>query len=364
MRRAVLIYRLGSMGDTIVALPALRLVQRAFPDAKRYVLTNFSVSSKAAVMAEVLEGTGLVHGYLEYPIGVRDPRELLRLRREIRRLRPEALVYMAAARGRLKAFRDAAFFRGCGIRRLVGVPYKRGIQEPIEDSEGRYEYEGARVLRCLRPLGEMSLDNPAAFDLHLSEAERAAARKALAPLLDRRPLLAASIGAKVDVKDWGDANWAALLERLGQALPGAALAMLGAPVERERSEALMRQWPGVGMNLCGRLTVRESAAVLEEARVVIGHDSGPMHLAAAVGTPCVAIFSSRNLPGEWFPYGPRHRVLYRPIECQGCKLEVCTERQKACINSITVDEVFAAVHEALETQGMGNRRDVSRMVEA
>src|SRR5436190_9988886 len=97
--RRVLIYRLGSLGDTVVALPALRLVARAFPDAERWALTNFSVSSKAAPMASVLEGTGLVHGYLKYPVGLRDAVGLLKLRRDIRRLRPDALVYLAEAHG-------------------------------------------------------------------------------------------------------------------------------------------------------------------------------------------------------------------------------------------------------------------------
>jgi ADP-heptose:LPS heptosyltransferase len=70
-----------------------------------------------------------------------------------------------------------------------------------------------------------------------------------------------------------------------------------------------------------------------------------MHLAAAVGTRCVAIFSSQNLPGEWFPYGTGHKVIYRDIECKGCRLVVCEARQKACIRSITVDEVLQAVLE-------------------
>jgi len=93
------------------------------------------------------------------------------------------------------------------------------------------------------------------------------------------------------------------------------------------------------VNLCGQVSVRESAALLAHARLYLGHDSGPMHLAAAVGTPCVAVFSSRNLPGEWFPYGTQHRMLYQAIWCQGCGLEVCIERNKACIRSITVDQV-------------------------
>src|SRR5437667_11523770 len=85
-RRRILIYRLGSLGDTVVALPALRLVARAFPDAERWALTNFSVSTKAAPMASVLEGTGLVHGYLEYPAGLRNAAGLSKLRRDIRGL--------------------------------------------------------------------------------------------------------------------------------------------------------------------------------------------------------------------------------------------------------------------------------------
>jgi len=95
--------------------------------------------------------------------------------------------------------------------------------------------------------------------------------------------------------------------------------------------------------------------VLTHARMYLGHDSGPMHLAAAVGTPCVAVFSSRSLPGEWFPYGDQHRVLYRSISCQGCRLEVCIERQKACIRSITVDEVECSVLELVKRLGVRSR---------
>jgi ADP-heptose:LPS heptosyltransferase len=121
------------------------------------------------------------------------------------------------------------------------------------------------------------------------------------------------------------------------------LVLLGADVERHRSQVLLDQWRGAGLNLCGRLSVRESAAVLSRARLFCGHDSGPLHLAAAVGTPCVAVFSSRNLPGVWFPYGSQHEVIYHRIDCEGCQREVCPDRNKECIRSITVDEVLAAL---------------------
>ncbi len=75
--RRVLVYRLGSLGDMLVALPALHLVARAFPEAERRMLTNVPVSAKAPAAAAILEGTGLVQGYMRYAVGTRSVRELL-----------------------------------------------------------------------------------------------------------------------------------------------------------------------------------------------------------------------------------------------------------------------------------------------
>jgi ADP-heptose:LPS heptosyltransferase len=68
-----------------------------------------------------------------------------------------------------------------------------------------------------------------------------------------------------------------------------------------------------------------------------------MHLAAAVGTPCVAIFSARNFPRQWFPRGNFNKIIYHGTDCAGCLLELCIEEKKKCILSITVDEVQSAV---------------------
>lgn len=340
--KSVLIYRLGSLGDTVVALPALHLIAKTFPDAERWVLTNFSTHSKAAPMAALLGGTGLVHGYIEYPAGLRNVSKLLALRRRLRALDADSLIYLAEPRGHLRTWRDAVFFRSSGIRKLIGMPYRRDQQHVRALGDGAFEYEGARLARCLAELGDACLDDAASFDLALTASEHQAGRAALAPIDDGRPLIAASIGAKLDVKDWGDVNWDALFESLGPKLPDWGLVMLGSADEQLRTSALLRRWPGPSLNLCGN-SVREMAAILSRCRIYVGHDSGPMHLSAAVGTPCVAVFSSRVLPGQWFPYGKDHRVLYQVMPCQGCGLEVCVERQKACIRSITVDAVQQAV---------------------
>ena len=104
---------------------------------------------------------------------------------------------------------------------------------------------------------------------------------------------------------------------------------------------------GPVVNLCGRLSPRESAAAMHRGKAFVGHDSGPMHLSASVGTPAVAIFAARNKPRVWFPYGSQHRVVYHRVDCWGCGLETCIAQGRKCLLSITVDEVLNAVREVL-----------------
>jgi len=349
--KRVLIYRLGSLGDTLVAMPALHLIARAFPEAERRMLTNFPVNVKAPPAAAVLENTGLVHGYFRYATGTRSPSELLSLWWQLVRWRPQVLVYLGGARGVESARRDASFFRLCGIQRLIGVPVTEVMQRNRwQDSEQALEPEGARLARNIFELGDARLDDPASWSLNLTSEERARAAEVLLPA-SGRPIIAVSVGTKVQSKDWGRENWRALLGRLAAFYPGYALILSGSPQESDASEFAADGWRqasgGCVINLCGVLTPRESAAAFARARLFIGHDSGPMHLAAAVQTPCVAIFAARNKPRVWFPYGRQHRVIYHRTDCWGCGLETCIVEQKKCITSITVDEVLAQIRSVL-----------------
>ena len=355
--RRVLIYRLGSLGDTVVALPALHLVARAFPTAERRMLTNVPVSSKAPAAAAILDGTGLVHGYLTYTVGTRTVRDLMSLWWQIVRWRPEVVVYLAAFRGHGSVVRDARFFALCGIRRRIGVPHTEAMQQNLwEEREQAFEPEARRLARNLAELGEARLDDPESWKLRLSEAEQARAREVMRPRAGM-PVIAVSVGTKVQSKDWGKENWRELLRETAARYSGYALALCGAAEEREASEFAAEGWrqgSGSGapaMNLCGRLTPRESAAVFAECGVFVGHDSGPMHLAAAVQTPCVAIFAARNKPRVWFPYGRQHRVIYHQVDCWGCGLETCVVEQKRCIRSITVAEVMTQLTAILGQAG-------------
>jgi heptosyltransferase-3 len=346
-KQRVLLYRIGSLGDTVVALPSLHLVARAFPDSERRLLTNFPIQVKAPPAAAILKDTGLIEGYFRYSIGMRHPKELLSLWWRLVRWRPDVLIYLTGPRGVKAARRDAIFFRLCGIRKMIGVPVTEEMQRnrvnPVDET---VEFEAERLARNISELGDARLSDPSSWNLHLTSTEHARASDVLRPA-DGHALIAVSVGTKVQANEWDRENWRNLLGRLALLYPRHSLALIGAASDIEVSEFIAEGWrhasPSAGpiLNLCGLLTPRESAAVFCRADVFIGHDSGPMHLAVAVQTPCVAIFSARGKPRVWFPYGHQHRVLYHRVDCWGCNLETCTVEKKKCITSISVDEVLA-----------------------
>jgi ADP-heptose:LPS heptosyltransferase len=309
MAPPILIYRLGSLGDTIVALPCFHAVERAFPGRRKLVLTNVPVSSKAAPLAAILEPGGLIDGVMDYPVGLRSLGALCRLRMAIRKTGADTLVYMAAARGLKAVRRDVRFFRLCGLRTILCAPTTVDLHDNRERPDGEQEPEAERLARTFAPLGSIDLTDCANWDLRLTPEEAAAADTALAPL-GTTPFFAINMGGKVPAKDWGDDNWTALLAALGRMTGHMGMIAVGAAEDSERSAAVLATWSGPVVDLCGRLKPRETAAVLGRARGFIGHDSGPLHLAAAGGTHTVGLFGDYNRPRKWHPYGAGHHPIH------------------------------------------------------
>jgi heptosyltransferase III len=345
--KKVLIYRLGSLGDTTVALPCFHLIERVYPGAERVLLTNFPIHAKAPASAAVLGDSGLVHGYMRYTVGTRSPRELFKLAGEIRRFKPDVLVYLMPVRPLKAVRRDKWFFRlAGGVTRIVGLPGAAELQRVQDPATGLYEAEASRLARTVTALGDAAPNELKNWDLRLTSAERDAARAALGELAGK-PLVVCGPGTKMQAKDWGQENWRALLGRLSARFPDLRLALIGAREDAEVSEFTARDWAGPSVNLCGKLSPRETAAVFAEARVFLGPDSGPMHLAACAGVPCVIAFSARGLPGVWYPAGTNHRIIYHQVNCFGCNLETCIAEGRKCLTSISVDEMALAVESVL-----------------
>jgi ADP-heptose:LPS heptosyltransferase len=299
------------LGDTVAALPCFHLIERAFPDAERLVLTNVPVSTKAAPLEIILKDGGFIHGAIPYPIGLRNPAELVRLAGKLRRQRASALIYLAAGRGLRAVRRDVAYFRMCGFRRVIGAPLTPDLHDNRVDANGTLERESHRLGRTMAELGAIDFADRAWWDLRLTGPERRTGASALDALAGA-PFVAVNTGGKAIEKDWGEDNWARLLGALATSFEGHGLAFVGAREDRERASRLGPSWPaGPVIDLCGTLTPRQSAAALSHARAFIGHDSGPLHLADAVGTPCIGLFGDYNRPDLWHPSGSTTTVIHR-----------------------------------------------------
>jgi ADP-heptose:LPS heptosyltransferase len=293
---------------------------------------------KAASSYQVLGGSGLIDDYAQY----RTPRTIADvgyLYRQVRRLRPRCVYYLMPQRTPMQRMRDRIFFALCGVPEVRGLAISGqfDVRRPAPASE-RWESESMRLLRMVG--GTEQELRPEAFSLRLDAAERERARSAILPL-GGAPYLVLSLGTKLAVNDWGDRNWSQVLEALGAQLPGTGLALIGSRDESARCDAVSRAWPGPIVNLCGALNPRESGAVAEGALAFAGHDSGPAHLAAAVGSKVVAVYSARNLPGVWFPFGSESNVFYERTSCANCGLEQCVTEKMRCIRHFAPEQVVA-----------------------
>jgi ADP-heptose:LPS heptosyltransferase len=317
MAKKLLIYRMGSLGDTAVALPVFHLLARVYRDAERRVVTNMPVNSDAAPIESVLGDSGLAQGYFSYPLGTRKPGQLLDLCRQIRAWGPDHAVFISARQG-CAVYRDMMFLRACGVSRILGAPTTGDLQTHRRSStEGLWESEASRLARCAARIGDIDLDNPANWSLAPTAAETAAVERRLADWPGAGSFATFSIGAKLEAKSWGDGNWTTLLKNLSASKPGMGLALIGGPNDILRSEVVAHGWRGPLINFCGRLTPRQSALVIERARFFMGHDSGPMHLAACMNTPAVCVFNNHAKPGVWFPHGRQHRIFYPGLSWSG-----------------------------------------------
>jgi len=347
----ILIYRLGSLGDTVLVLPTLASIRRRYPQARITLLTNIPVAAKAAPMMEILEGTGIVDDVISYSMGTRDRKTLADLSRTLRKARFDLMYHLGPARGFFRSVRDAVFFRWCGIRKIVGLPLSRADLTcgPRPGRTDLYEWE---ALRLARRAGEVEIDlrDESLWELKLTSEETRAATARLEAAGINAPFIAASMGTKISANHWTVENWRRLFTLLGRISGEFALVAVGAADERAESDHCLEAWAGAKTNLCGQTSPREAAALLKKASLFLGHDSGLLHLAALAGASCVGIYSARNPPGQWFPKGDSHQIFYRRVDCLGCGLGQCLAQGKKCILSISPGEVASA---ALKLLGWG-----------
>lgn len=313
------------LGDVVLSLPALRDLARAFPRARLEVLARPSVAELYGAVAEV-HAARLSAGTRADAAAVRGAFDLgllltnsfgsalaLRLARV-----PERWGYATEGRGPL-------------LTQSARVP------DAVRGRSQVYYYRAMLAALGLRVSAEpdASLQAPA----HWREA---ADRLLGAP----GPWIGLNPGAAYGAaKRWPAARFAAVGDALARRT-GARVAVLGAPSERPLAEevaAAMRERPRV---LAGETRLAELAGVLSRIDLLVTNDSGPMHVASALGTPVVAVFGPTD-ERETAPAGPaRSRIAREPVACAPCGLRACPI-DHACMRRVEPERVAALALELL-----------------
>jgi ADP-heptose:LPS heptosyltransferase len=176
-----------------------------------------------------------------------------------------------------------------------------------------------------------------------------------------RSFVAVSPFSNCSSKDLHFKTAAELLKRLENEA-GAEAVIVGGAKDAAAASSLIGS-AGAGINACGVFSIGEAAALLRECRLAITVDSGPMHLAAAVGTPTVVVYSRTNPHlDRWFPLGTGHTILYREAPCAGCGEQICPVAGHPCIDDIPVEEILEAALYKLQCAPAPSLRTGTRMM--
>ncbi len=150
-------------------------------------------------------------------------------------------------------------------------------------------------------------------------------------------------GAGFPAKRWKMDRYGALAKWLAEK-GGYRIVLIGSEKEESLATEVIKSAGNFGvLNLCGRNSVRELMAVLSRADLMIGNDSGPAHIAAALGTRTVALFSGTNNVGEWAPVGTKTRVVRNEVPCSPCSLKECVDYNHECMENLTLEAVKQSV---------------------
>ncbi len=343
----ILVIRLSALGDLIHTLPAVNALKDRWPEAG----ITWAVEAAAAPLLDGHPALAQVH--------VSHRKDWLKaVRSGDRRASANALREMTSFIRTLRSTRydlviDFQHLLKSGV--LAGLArgqVKAGFGPGLDHAEGSYWFLNHHVPAVSMEIHALTRNliladalgaptNRVRYRLPVTAAHRRRAARLLAPAMGR-PLVAIHPAARWTTKRWPEDRFAALAAALVDRYD-AAVAFTGSGADRASVDRSVRRMRHPAVNLAGRTGLLELAAVFERARGVIATDTGPMHLAAAMDTPVVALFGP-TAPWRTGPFGPGHRVVRAGLPCGPCFRRRCPlGPETACMDRIRVADVTRAV---------------------
>ena len=347
----ILIIKPSSLGDVVNALPFLSSLRQRYPD--RYITWLVEEEAAELLLGHPLLDRVIVSGRRRWGREVRIPfrgsaalREIAALIAELRQgrydlvvdlqglLKSALMVLCAGARFRVGL---AGAREGSGRALTHVVPLPPGPLHAVD-----------RYLEAARFLGADPLSKAFVFPSRPDDEARAEALLAEAGVRPDRLVIALNPQARWPTKLWGEERFARLGEILARRY-GARILVIGSSSDLPLARRLASRMDPAPFVAAGRTDLKVLIALLKRIDLLVTVDSGPMHLAAALGTPLVALFGPTD-PRLIGPYGGDGVVLRVPLPCSPCSKRRCQiEADRLCMRSISVEEVAEAASSLLAT---------------
>jgi ADP-heptose:LPS heptosyltransferase len=368
----ILVVKLATIGDLLLATPALRALRESYPQAQIDLLVT---PSSAGILDdwEVINRVIVLDKYLfDYPKQfLTNPTNLWKLRPLLHELRGghyDAVLLMHHLTLFFGRRKHQALMLATGAKYLVGLDNGHGwfLNVKVKDLGFGSRHEAEYNLAIAEAVGGKTQEKW--LTMPLKEEHRQEARRLVfgdePPESVTRPIIAMhpGSGGYSTARRWSPARFAELANTLYHDVGGQFL-LVGGPEEAELHQQIMSLM-GTGIpvrSLAGKGKIQVTAAALELVDLFIGNDAGPMHLAAAVGTPTVAIFGLSN-SDAWGPYtgnkpGGKAIVVKQNLPCMPCFYrghelgtpEGCATRD--CLATLGVDPVAVAARRLLHETG-------------
>ncbi|NPV05564.1 MAG: glycosyltransferase family 9 protein [Syntrophaceae bacterium] len=335
-RDCILIVLVAGIGDLILASKGIRAIRNGYPGAAIHLLT----STDAAPLARH-------YPYIDrvWPFPIRELRgdkahalAMLGLVRRLRRFRYRMAVNLYSVESVSGALKMGLLFRA--IRACQRAGHDRhgfGLFLTKRIAEGTFadRHFAEAILEAAVAAGGVA--DGAGVDVFWDRAVEAR-WSGLFPERRAEPVVGLNPGSDRSLKRWDPARYSRVADRLVES-EGARIVLLGGPAETRIAEAVEQGMRHPAVNLSGKLRLDDLACVISGLDLLVTNDSGPMHIAAAAGTPLVALFGP-SLPGQFGPCAPpeRCRLIWHAIDCRPCPQDRCP--QPRCMDMITADEVF------------------------
>ncbi len=295
----ILIVRLTAIGDVLHGLPVLCALRDHFPEAE----LGWIVEGRAGCL---LEGHPALDRLIAIPRGwLKSPGTVWRVRRELRQFAPDIVIDVQGLT------RSAVAARLSGAKRRIGFGCKKGRELSRWLNTEFVRSTAAHIidanLELLRTLG---IERPEVrFDLPETEEDRQSCERILGRLGQGGPFAVVNVGAGWASKLWRMDRYAVVAHHLSQRYGVPTIVVWAGAEERAAAEEVVAK-SGFCAKMAPDTSLRELAALCRRATLFIGSDTGPLHLAAAVGTPCVGLYGP--MPAERNgPYGPQHIALQK-----------------------------------------------------